>query len=167
MFNKIPKEFIANIVHLAVVATIVKIICSIFFKLYSSLWKYAGTYELVNIVVASFISNSIMLSYIYIMQIKVPRSIFLITIMLDIFLIGGIRFAYRVFRRIVRGEVIRIKNSKRILIVGGGDAGAIIVKELKLHPDLKSVPVAIIDDDLAKRGKKLNSVPIVGGSAEI
>lgn len=166
-FINIPTEFTKNIIHLAIIATSVKIICSMFFKLYSSLWKYAGVYELVNIVMASLIGNSIMLSYVFVTKTAVPRSIFLITFLLDTFLIGGIRFAYRVFRRIVRGEIIQIKDSKRVLIIGGGDAGAIIVKELKLHPNLKSIPVAIIDDDVTKIGKKLNNVPIVGGSSEI
>jgi FlaA1/EpsC-like NDP-sugar epimerase len=78
-----------------------------------------------------------------------------------------VRFAYRVIRRMFKGELANTKNSKKVLIIGGGDAGAIIVKELKLHPGLKSVPVAIIDDDRSKVGKKLNGVPIAGSREDI
>jgi len=50
--------------------------------------------------------------------------------------------------------MIRFTNSKRVLIAGAGDAGAIIVKEMKSHPELKSTPVAFVDDDKYKIGKK-------------
>jgi FlaA1/EpsC-like NDP-sugar epimerase len=60
-----------------------------------------------------------------------------------------------------------MKNSKRVLIFGGGDAGAIIVKEMKTHPELKSIPVAIIDDDIYKLGKKINGVSILGQRKDI
>jgi len=152
---------------LAIIATIVKLVTFILFRLYNSLWRYAGTYEMGLIVAAAGISNASMLSYAFLSRTPVPRSIFVMTIMIDIFLVGGIRFAYRVFRRIVKGEIIRITNSKRVLIIGGGDAGAIIIKELKMHPELKSSPVAIIDDNKYKVGKKINGVPIVGATGDI
>lgn len=166
-YGRIPPEFTLSIVHIAIVSTVVKIITFLSFKLYSSLWRYASVYEMASIVAAAFVSNAIILSYIFITRISVPRSIFVIAFFTDIFLIGGIRFAYRTFRRVVRGEVIRIKNSKRILIVGGGDAGAIIIKELKLHHELNSTPVAMVDDNKAKVGRKINGVSIVGQTKDI
>jgi len=183
VIGRIPPDFLRNAVYLAVAATIVKIACFIFFRLYSSLWKYAGAYELASIVMAAFIGNMIMTSLVLashtelpkgvpyaelvLTYAKAPRSIFVITFFIDIFLIGLVRFGYRVVRRLVKGEIIRIKDAKRVLIIGGGEAGAIIVKELKLHPELKSVPVAIIDDDEFKIGMKLNGVPIVGNRSKI
>lgn len=167
-FNSIPKEhWDGVIVKVAIAATIIKIICFIAFRLYSSLWKYAGTHELVNIAFAVFIGNAIVLGYIYLSRTNVPRSIFIITMLLDTFFIGGVRIAYRIFRRVVRGELLMPKDSKRVLIVGAGDAGAMIIKEQKTHPDLKSIPVAIVDDNPAKIGKKLNGVPILGSSKDI
>lgn len=165
--KSIPPEFLKSIVSIFVITSIIKIITFLFFKLYNSLWKYAGIYELASIVSAAFVSNVIMISYVFICRIMVPRSIFIIAFLIDLFLIGGIRFAYRVLRRILQGEVIRVKNSKRILIVGGGDAGAIIINELKANFELKSVPVAIVDDDKNKIGKKINGVPILGGIENI
>ena len=163
----VPERFSQNILKLALIATCVKVITFIVFKLYNSLWKYAGIYEMALIVSAAFVSNSIMISYAFLSQTAVPRSIFPICMLTDTFLIAGIRFAYRLFRRIIKGEIVRFKNSKRVLIFGGGDAGAIIVKEMKTHPELKSMPVAIIDDDLFKQGKKINGVPIVGQRKDI
>ncbi len=177
-YKNIPPEILSNIGFVFVFATIVKVVCFALFKLYSSLWRYASIYEMINIVGAAFIGNVIVLAYVFIdrvlagrdiilVKITVPAGIFIITILTDIFFIGGSRFAYRVFRRIVKGEVIRLKNSKRVMIIGGGNAGAAIIKELKLHPELNSVPVAIIDEDKYKIGKEINGVPIVGGNKDI
>ena len=166
-YNSIPENFSQPILKLALLATCVKIITFLLFKLYNSLWKYAGIYEMGLIIGAAFVSNSIMISYAFLSKTPVPRSIFLICMLTDTFLIASIRFAYRIFRRVVKGEIVRIKNSKRVLIYGGGEAGAIIVKEMKMHPELKSTPVAIIDDNLFKLGKKINGVPIVGQRKDI
>lgn len=166
-YSSIPERFTQPILKLALIATCIKIITYIVLRLYNSLWKYAGVYEMGLIVGASFVSNSIMISYVFISRTPVPRSIFLICMLTDVFLIAGIRFAYRIFRRVIKGEIIRFKNLKRVLIFGGGDAGAIIVKEMKMHPELKSTPVAIIDDDLFKQGKKINGVPIKGQRKDI
>ncbi|WP_010681344.1 polysaccharide biosynthesis protein [Acetivibrio cellulolyticus] len=166
-YRSIPERFAEHILKLALIATLVKVITYIVCRLYNSLWKYAGIYEMGLIVAASFVSNSIMISYVFLSQTPVPRSIFPICMLTDTFLIAGIRFAYRMFRRIIKGEMVRFKNSKRVLIFGGGDAGAIIVKEMKMHPELKNTPVAIIDDDMFKQGKKINGVPIVGQRKDI
>jgi FlaA1/EpsC-like NDP-sugar epimerase len=155
--------FKANIFHLAMISTVVKLVCFLVFRLYDSLWKYAGVYELTKVGMAASAGNIIMLGYVFLAQVQVPRSIFIIALMIDIILIGGIRLSYRVFRRVFKGEVIKIKDQKRVLIVGGGDAGAIIIREMLAHSELKSKPVAIIDDDRQKAGRKINGVPILGG----
>jgi FlaA1/EpsC-like NDP-sugar epimerase len=181
--ESIPEHYLENIIIIALTATLIKFLCFLFFHLYSSLWKYAGAYEMVSIVAAAFVSNVIMMVFVLFAQTKMPpglkwlddlfarfaapRSIFIITFFIDIFLIGGVRFAYRVFRRLIKGEIIRLSNTKRVMIIGGGEAGAIIIREYMLHPELKSIPVAIIDDDDEKLGKNINGVPILGKSSEI
>jgi len=151
-----------DILHIIIVALIVKIIGFSLLKLYSSLWEYAGINEVGYILVASFTCNSVIQGYIFVMGLHVPRGIFIITMLTDVFYIGGVRFAYRLLRRMVMGELIRFSNAKRILVVGGGDTGAIVIKELKRHPEMKSLPVAIIDNDIDKIGRRINGVPIVG-----
>jgi len=179
----IPARYADNILYIAILSTLIKILCFIVFKLYSSLWKYAGVSELISVAAATFASNIIMeclvlgtYSYLpensggylsLIEKFKAPRSIFLIAFLIDVIFIGGIRLSYRIARRIVRGEKVKLKNPKRVLVVGGGDAGAIAIKELILHPEMGSVPVAIIDDNVEKLGKKLNGVPVVGTREDI
>jgi FlaA1/EpsC-like NDP-sugar epimerase len=166
-FDNIKPVFKKEILHVILVSLLLKIVCFFLFKLYSSLWEYAGINEVCYIIFASFLSNSLMQAYVFILQLHVPRSIFLITMLTDVFFVGGVRFAYRIFRRIVMGEMIRFSNAKRILLVGGGDTGASVIKELKRHPEMKSLPVAILDNDLGKLGKTIHGVPIVGNDEEI
>lgn len=166
-WGSIPTYFTENILHIALIATGIKIICFLIFRLYNSLWKYAGVHELISVTLSVFLGNIFMLGYVFVTQVKVPRSIFIITMLMEIILIGGIRIAYRVLRRILKGEIIRIKDQKRVMIIGGGDAGAIIIKEMLTHVELKNKPVIIIDDDPEKFGRKINGVPIIGGRNKI
>lgn len=166
-YKNIPERFLTEIPQLILITTVVKIASFFIFKLYSSLWRYAGIYELVNIVIASFASNTLMLGYVFLSKTPIPRSIFIITFFIDVFVIGGIRFGYRIFRRKVRGDFVHIRRTKKILIIGAGDAGASLINEYHLHPELKSTPVAIVDDSRGKQGKKLNGVPILGTRNDI
>ncbi|HHV99399.1 MAG TPA: polysaccharide biosynthesis protein [Clostridiaceae bacterium] len=179
----IPARYADNILYLAILSTLIKILCFMVFKLYSSLWKYAGVSELISVAAATFFSNIIMECLVLstysflpeylgryfsiIGKFNAPRSIFLIAFLIDVLFIGGVRLSYRIARRIVKGETAKMKNPKRVLIVGGGDAGAIAIKELIMHPEMASIPVAIIDDNVEKLGKKLNGVPVVGTREDI
>ena len=166
-FNSIPQDFVNQIPKLMIVSCVVKITTYFILRLYSSLWRYAGVYELSKILLASFISNVIMLGYIFISQTAVPRSIFIMTFFIDCFMIGGIRMGYRVFRRVARGDILMMKNNKKVMLIGAGDAGASLINEYKMHPELKCTPVALIDDSPGKVGKKLNGIPVVGTRADI
>jgi FlaA1/EpsC-like NDP-sugar epimerase len=111
---------------------------------------------------ATLISNAVLLTGTTLIHLGVPRSILLMTFFTDIILIGGVRLLYRLLRRLSCFGFFTTCGWKRVLIVGGGDAGSIIIKELKLNLQLKSIPVAIIDDDRFKRGRKINGVTIIG-----
>lgn len=161
-YKNIPDRFLNEIPQLILIVTVVKIVSFFIFKLYSSLWRYAGIYELVNIVIASFASNTVMIGYVFLSSTPIPRSIFIITFFIDVFVIGGVRFGYRIFRRMIRGDFLHIRNTKKILIIGAGDAGAALINEYRLHPELKCTPVALIDDSPGIQGKKLNGITVVG-----
>ncbi|NMA49771.1 MAG: polysaccharide biosynthesis protein, partial [Tissierellia bacterium] len=115
---------------------IIKISVFFIIGLYKNLWKYAGTNELLQVVSAAIIGNNIYLSYRFLIQNNLPRSIFLLMIIFDTIFIAGVRFGYRIIGY-VKG-LFRISNKKgykRIMIVGAGEAGAMVVKELNAHPE--------------------------------
>jgi FlaA1/EpsC-like NDP-sugar epimerase len=160
-------DFFMDMMYFMVVNTVLKMTCLYFFKLYSSLWRYASIYEMVSIIGAAFFSNSAMLSYKFIADIKIPGSMLVTITFIDILLIGGIRFSYRVLRRINYSKKIFNNSTKRVLIVGNGEPGAAVIKELNQHPELKIKPVAIVDEDIEKMGRKINGVPIIGKFTDI
>lgn len=165
--NPLYIKYVNEIPKLIIIASVVKLAIFIIFKLYSSLWKYAGAYELSNIILALLVSNTFMLGYVFLTQTPIPRSIFIITFFIDCFSIGALRLGYRVFRRMIRGDILLIKTTKKILLIGAGDAAASLINEYHLHPELKSTPVAIIDDSRGKQNKKLIGVPILGTRNDI
>ena len=146
--------------------TAIKLVVFLYFKLYRPAWRYASIDELMNIVVASIVSNAAILSYMFIRQVSLPRSIYIITTLLDMVLIGGIRFSFRALTT-VGGDIFRAKDQKRIMIIGAGDAGAMVIREFRNHTSLNSKAVAIIDDDESKRGQMINGVLVVGNRNEI
>lgn len=166
-FSSIPNNFKEQMLPLIGVSIVFKIAVYISFKLYRSLWRYAGMYELVSVFLASAITNGILFSYIAFVDRLAPRSIFIITGMIDVFFIGGSRLVYRLYRRLVLGRTIRMDNIKRVLIFGAGDAGAMIAKEIELHPEMSYKLVAFMDDSKDKKGRKVNGVPVLGGIEDI
>ncbi len=166
-FYSIPGNFKEKMLLLLGVTIVFKIAVYIPFKLYRSLWRYAGMYELVSVFLASAITNGILFLYISFVDRLAPRSIFVITGMIDVFFIGGSRLIYRLYRRLVLGRVIKLENVKRVLLFGAGDAGAMIAKEMELHPEMRYKLVAFMDDNKDKKGKKVNGIPVLGGIEDI
>ncbi len=148
---------------------LIKLVVFTYLRIYKNLYKYASITEVVNITFAVGVANALVITYLTFMRAALPRSVYIIVVMLDIMLIGGSRMGARVLlkvksvptRREVQGSV------KRVLVIGGGDAGAMIIRELKNHSNLRSKPIAIIDDNPQKEGTHINGVPIVGQREDI
>lgn len=165
--GNIEQQYLQIYIHNAVLITILKIAVFYYFKLYKSIWKYASVEELMNVVVACIVSNAAILSFLFIKQTPLPRSVYIITTMIDIILVGGARFSYRALRRIKNGNLGTANGHKKIMIIGGGDAGAMVIREYKNHTQLNSKPVVIIDDDDKKQGQVIKGVPVLGKRADI
>ncbi|QSX07949.1 polysaccharide biosynthesis protein [Alkalibacter rhizosphaerae] len=147
-----------------------QIIVFILGRMYHSLWKYASIRELVQIMVTIGLSNAVVVAYAYLsidfFQVNYPRSAFLISTIIDIFLVGGVRIAYRVIPAKIR-KYRGYENKKRVLIVGAGDAGAMLMKEINNHTELNSKVVAFVDDDVKKKGMRISGAPVVSTSDDI
>lgn len=134
------------------------------FKLYTSLWRFASVLEFYNIILASFISSAVMYGGMYLMNKPVPRSYPVIYLFMILLCLTGTRFFYR-FLRIWHHERIhnRAEMPVRTMVVGAGEAGNTIIKELLNSKHLNREIPCIIDDDPKKKGTYLHRIPIVGG----
>lgn len=147
--------------------TIIMIISFYFFRLYKSIWRYASIDELNSVIFA--VTAGAFTSFLYgiIIGYRLPYSAYFVMWALTIMASGGIRFLRRVIGSIemVPSEVL--KRSKRILIVGAGDSGAMLVREMRKRPEMGYIPVAFVDDEESKKGKIIHGVPIIGQRNDI
>ena len=136
------------------------------FRCYSSLWRYAGEEELVSILLACLVY--VIPVYIAHRLIGIDYSIlfYIVSTILIIGYTGGLRLVYRTGRRF-KTRMIVSQDSQRVLVVGAGSAGQMIINELKENPQLKKVPVGIIDDDINKIGRVIHNVKILGDTSQV
>ncbi|MEW6046938.1 MAG: nucleoside-diphosphate sugar epimerase/dehydratase [Bacillota bacterium] len=137
--------------------------------LYHSLWQFASIEELWAVVRGVGLQTAFMLLSIYVYPTVpgFPRSVIVMTVVLSFLAVGGMRLTWRVIRRLEAFTDGRGRPRKRALIVGAGEAGAMVVKELKSRPESGLKPVALVDDDRRKLGLRLHGVPVVGTTEEI
>ena len=134
-------------------------------KLYNSLWEFASVSELVRITLGSFFSAVFYMVGMFMLHLTVPRSFPAIYMLILCLLCGALRLSYRCVRRTRAG--LRSEGEKRTMLIGGGQAGAIALREFQTSPRSENKVVCIIDDSPNKVGSYLRGVKIVGGRSSI
>lgn len=136
------------------------------FNCYDTLWRYAGEEGFISLFFAT-ISYSIVVFIINILiGYKYPAIFYLLNTIFIVTFTLGYRLIHRAIK-ITSNKSYMKGTYSNILVIGAGDAGGMVVQELKRIPRLKKLPVAIIDDDPDKWGRAIHNVKIVGGSSEI
>lgn len=156
------------------ISLLIKPIVYSFFGLYRRLWVYASVQELKQIIVA-VTSASLMVAILTIAFFSFgfftgfPRSVLIIDWLLSIFLVGGLRFAMRVVAEnlSVASVTPKIAHTRRALIIGAGDAGAIVVREMQKNPQINLLPVGFLDDNPAKQKQQIYGIPVIGTIDEL
>ena len=166
-FNDIDEKFIESMIKYAPVNILMILGLFFAFRLYSSIWKYASVREMVNIILACIMYFLIEIIEIIFFGLKVPRSHpFIFSGML---LMGtiGVRFGYRFIRAFKHSSLERDEGKKRTMIIGAGQAGAMLLKEIDTSSYTHYKVICLIDDDKRKHGKYLSGVKIAGGRDRI
>lgn len=154
------------------VSLLVKIPIYYFYGMYRRLWGYASTREL-QLIVVSVSSASVIVAVIMILLLtfKVfngfPRSVLVIDWLLSIFLIGGARLVMRLLADSMSSTSTKTNLAKRTLVIGAGDAGALVVRELQKNSELNLQPVGFLDDNPSKMLQQIHGVPVIGTLADI
>jgi len=167
--GKIPSNFINSLYKFTPVFIIADILIFYILGLYNRIWKYASIGELflVTYSTATAIMTNVVISYFAMDggRFPFPRSIFLLTLLLNVFLIAGSRLVWRV----LRDKALHLGNTqgKPILIIGAGDTGVLVAKELKRHYNGEIRIVGFVDDDPNKQSLKLLGLPVLGNRNHI
>jgi len=141
-------------------AVLLKLLFFHAFGLLRGWWKYVGLSDLLDISKASVCSSAILLGILYLGRWPVgfPRSVLLLDMALTILATGGARCAVRAYT----DGVQHYAAQKNTLIVGAGEAGRVIVRELQRNPQLDYKPIGFLDDNPSKKGIKIHGVKVVG-----
>ena len=150
-------------------ALVVKPIVYYFFGLYRRLWVYASIQELKLIaaaVTAASAALALAMLLLYTLNIvdSYLRFVFVIDWLLSLVVVGGLRFTLRLIAETWQNQTAgqTSTRAKRVLVVGAGDAGAMVVRELQKNPQLNLIPVGFLDDNPTKQHQQIHGVPIVG-----
>lgn len=142
----------------------IKLIIYYLAQLYHILWKFAGMRDLWRIIITNVAASILVFGLNRFLVTGIPRSIFSIIFILDTLFIGGSRMLFR--------TISGAKNSssgpiRRTMIIGAGEAGNMVVEELRRHQSLGLYPVLFVDDDPTKQHKTVNGVPVLGNRYDI
>jgi len=155
------------------VSLLLKPIIYYFFGLYRRLWAYASTNELklisAAVTVASGAVSALMIAlFTARMFIGFPRFVLIIDWLLSLVCIGGFRFSLRLIAESrAAGERPLPGAAHSVLIIGAGDAGALVVREMQKNPQLGLRPMGYLDDDTSKQKHQIYGVPVVGRLADL
>lgn len=162
----IPVDYMKILLQTFILTAVSNIIIFYLFGLYSRLWTYASIGELFRILFATIAGGLITFHAALLLHQVLPRSVYLISWFITFFSIGGLRLC----RRLV-GRINRLNNlwnpKKRVMIVGAGDAGSMLIKEIYNNRNSMYNPVVAIDDDSGKHKTRINGVLVIGGRYKI
>jgi len=167
----IAPEHINNVLGLAPLATCIYIISFYYFRLYKRLWQYASIGELLSIVMATAVGSMAGVSLAYFRMVPgffpLPRTVFILWTILIIALVGLSRLSCRLLRE-YRFPNIHNPHGRAVLIIGAGDAGAMVAREFRNHSNGNGAePIGFIDDDPMKQGRQLYGLPVLGTRKDI
>lgn len=137
------------------------------FHLYSSVWKYAGVVEVVNIFAASLVSTGVILVLMLLMARSYPAAFYLCYMFILSFFVICIRFFYR-FLRAIRKKILKLNGDAiNVMVVGAGEAGSIILKEINESNKLNYHVACVVDDNPAKKGTFVCTHKVMGDRNDI
>ncbi|MBI3126060.1 MAG: hypothetical protein HYZ11_00460 [Candidatus Tectomicrobia bacterium] len=165
--NELTAERLTIVWRTLPVLISVKLVSLYAMGLYRSMWRYLAFADLIHVFRAATIASVLsVLAVLMIWNFKgYSRTVFVIDWLITLMLLSGTRLLFRGLRETLPG--IRRNSGKRVLIVGAGDAGEMLVKEMLNNPRLGYQPVGFLDDNPAKRGLRMYGVEVMGTRADL
>ena len=179
----IPPRYLSNFLKVLPIVLLTKTVCFFLFDIYRGMWRYTSLADLFNIIKASVISTLLILAFILLRYqfIGYPRSVFLIDWCLTVLLISGFRLTIRLFFEhnsenetlldTIRSFFVitkkKIPGTKNLLIIGAGDGGEKIFREIRDNAKLQYHVVGFLDDNPKKLGMKIHGVSVIGDTMDI
>lgn len=167
-FSKMEMMYVDRELKYLPLSLTITLLLFVLFKLYRSVWRFASANEFLNVISACSASILIQIVIMSFMKMRMPVSYYLMKYVILIVGVGSLRFAYRILRMIQEKRMgLRKDSRKNTMVVGAGEAGAMIIKEFQNSRYLDQKVCCVIDDNEAKQGKYIRGVKIMGGRDDI
>ena len=167
MFTAIPQEqYLEPYMKFVPIYAAVCILVFWRLRLYKSIWRFASVSELMRVMVASVITSVFHIVGITLLFGTMPISYYIIGMGIQFLLILGVRFSYR-FILLERSRIGNSSNVKRVMLIGAGNAGQSILRDIMHMREERMKVSCIIDDNPNKWGRYIEGTPVVGGREDI
>lgn len=171
-FSSIPPRYLNMYLILMPLWCLFTIVVFYGFKLYHSIWAFVSIDEGLSVIKAYLVIAPLFIISSFVLKFRMPISFYLFGIFGALIGQIAVRFSYRILRRFshtneIKKSVKEDSHLSRVMIIGGGNTGSILIKELQSSPVSNQIPVCIIDDNPTKVGRSLFGVPIVGGKKDL
>ncbi|MDF9844056.1 MULTISPECIES: nucleoside-diphosphate sugar epimerase/dehydratase [unclassified Paenibacillus] len=164
-YSDIPEEYIVQMLFYGIICTLSFGGSLIYFGLYRRLWQYASIGEIVSVMKAIVVGAVISYAVAFVMlPSRVPFSIEVRSVETILLLVGGVRLFWRVFGR---GRFNNVDTEVHTLIVGAGDCGMLIARELMGASFANTRLIGFVDDSVDKLHLKILGVPVLGNRYDI
>ena len=135
------------------------------FRMYSSIWRFAGVTEMARTALAGFLSGLIHIIITLAIGHRMPISYYVFGWLTMEVMIIGVRVSSRIYHSI--SDTRAKKNGINVMVIGAGESGRVIIQEMLRSDKTDLIPVCVIDDSPSNRGKAISGVPIVGTRNDI
>jgi FlaA1/EpsC-like NDP-sugar epimerase len=162
--GSIPQQSWWRFEHFVPVALALHILIQWACGLYGRIWEHAGVQEARRIVLACAAGLVAVIPLSQMSALRIPLSVAVLGCVVGTMFVGTSRFEARLFALRRRDDYLPVT---RVVVVGAGDAGAMVLREMLDHREAGHVPVAVLDDDPRKKGRTLLGVPVMGGSGDL
>ena len=163
--GQIPSPYMQRMLQGIPIVALIYGTCLWGFGIQRGLWRYVGPHDLARILWASITGTVVLYGLIHLLLgwTDYPQSVMILTGLLTAGFLAGIRLAVRWFR-----EWLHIvgPTARRALIVGAGNAGELLVRDLQTNPSYNYKPVGFVDDDPVKQKAKIHDIPVLGTISE-
>lgn len=164
----IPRIHLNNYLSSIFQITFIYLLCFSIFKLYVSLWTYASIDEFMLSIGGCILANLMTILYGKFIGPTLPYSVSVLAGVFSVISVVGFRMSFRIYRRLImQFNRVNVYDFKKVIVIGAGSAGTMIVNEMRQHPEMKYLPVALIDDSKYKIGLTIHGVKVLGNRYKI
>ena len=166
-YSWIDDKYINSIQSYMIINIVTTLIIFIILNLYNNVWSFIGVHEELMIVAACTLSTAFQGLGMEVFMLEVPRSYYVFYLFLMVTTTTITRFSYRILATVKHGLKRNRGKIVNTLVIGAGEAGSVIVQEIKSSKYLNRNVVGIIDDNPSKKGKYLHGIKILGNRNDV